>query len=213
MAKFNTFAVLEIGTSALLYFAPTKLNANLVSAGTLNTLAVQYSTAVKWRENLFKGYDLSKDHLRVYKDGNNVLVKHLDPAVITPEFLAKKQLVTMRGEYLYALEMYTMAPIIRTADLLDPSVLPFITDQLGKAKPEEGYYPNAIQEYAFISGIETDTAYQELSMRVETVGLIRLRAQAIFDKYARMINIATTKAECSLALNKAHEERYMNALV
>lgn len=208
----NTYIVQDIATFAVLLVAPSRLNANYISRGILNSTAIQYSTAVPWRANIFKGFNLKDDLMQMHKTKNrHVIPRKMPEDLITPLFLQNRELAKMRSTYLYALEQYTLSNTVRAEDILDPQMLPFITDQISKCDPSTNTYTDAVKEYAYISNIEVSVAYQEWSMRLETAGLVRLRGQALFDKYAYQIINAVKIEECAEALNSAYHDYYMKA--
>lgn len=211
--KQNTYLVIDTDSNSVLYFAPSKLTANIVSRGLLNTMALEIPTAHPWREDVFKGIDKINDHIRLINKNGRPAVKFLELEKRTSAYIQKKELATLRGKYIYGLELFSMSNIIRVTDLLDESLLPFINQQLEKSNPETESFSPALQEYATLLGITPENAYYDLSMRAETAGLIRIRAQAIFEKYSTIINQSSEEADFFKALNDAYYDQLGKATV
>jgi len=213
MLPDNTVLVKDIDTNAILYVARSLTNANAVNLGIINSLVIVLPTSLEHRrKGLLDGVNL-EDDLQLYQGRKYVSLRPLPLHLLTGQHRARRALAQLRGKYLFSLEVYFSGQLNRTVDFFDPELKSFIGHELLKCKPENEVYSDAIHEYAFISEINVQTAYQELLMGFETAGVIKLRNYALFKKHAMIFNSLHTAEELDLAMKNALDDLLYKARI
>lgn len=67
-----------------------------------------------------------------------------------------------------------------------------------------------VKEYGRITGVESESAYRELKMRVDSYMVQRMRVYAQFEVCKRRINQASTDGECKEVLGEMMRDTYVN---
>lgn len=178
-----------MGHSSVLCKARSATSATATVKGLFNTTARLLPVDVRQFSHLKNIAWDSEHYILEINSEITPLANHL----ITEEYLELKNLSIMRNEFHWVLETRLQEGINRVYDYYDSSLESFLISELDKCNVEANYFTDSIYEYAAIAEVDVATVYQELSMRTKTAGLIRLRNKAIYDKYTRLINTATTK--------------------
>jgi hypothetical protein len=69
----------------------------------------------------------------------------------------------------------------------------FLWRELDACRPESGFYTQSIIEWATLSDVSPNTAYQELKLKAESRGLQYIRNHAVHQKYVFLLNQEKTK--------------------
>lgn len=125
---------------------------------------------------------------------------------ITPEWRDYRKFLLQKNWHLGWWEFRVRRQLARVNDFFGNSDLaPFLLDQLNKCNPEEGYYTQAINEWAHIQDVSPSIAYSELKLKHEGRGLAFLRVHAIYEKYTRIITTSKNIDELKKNFNDAFE--------
>lgn len=122
----------------------------------------------------------------------------------TEEFLLRKRLAKARGIALYSIELFMERYLNRTHDFYDSSLDSFLAYSLlasGQDSP-------AVKEYAAIQEIPLLAAYNELKLRLENHGMMRLKNFATFKKYVHRINTKATQEDIEAELQAIRSENF-----
>jgi hypothetical protein len=149
-------------------------------------------------------FDSTVYYISGYKD-----IHKAPDHIITPEYLELKRLTKLRNSYLWAFEQRLQEGLGRAYDYFDDNLEAFLISELNKCKPDEGYYTDAIYEYAAVAGVDINTVYQELYLRSQTNGLIRLRNKAFYDKGVIALNSAKTEEELKYQYGKVLDDAFV----
>lgn len=204
----NLIGVIDQENKAVLCFTKTVTCANSVSLGFVNGHVFVYPSSLPWRAKEIESLDLKKP-LMLLEGKFTELPEHL----ITEKYLQQRELATLRALYINSLEVYFKGYMARTQITIDDSVYSFMHQELQTSDPKTDTYANGIIEYAAISDISNESAYQELKLFLDSVGLIKLRNMAWYNKYVRIINSLTTREQMKAAFAKIYNEIYKKALI
>jgi hypothetical protein len=196
--------LVETNHNSVLYKCKSFTSGNATARGLLNT-AVRFIPVKLLRYSSLKTIDWAKEFYTMDIKGT---IEPMPEYLITDDYLKLKYIASVRAECLWALELYLQEGISRVIDYYDDNLSAFLVAELNKCNPAEDYYTDAIHEYADIAEIEPKYVYQEMSMTVNTAGLVRLRNKAIYDKYVIKFGSANSREECDELIKQALEDAY-----
>ena len=202
--QHNHSYIVEVGYGTILCKSRSVTSANATVKGLFNT-AIRMIAVQLNQFSHFTNIDFDNKHFKVDLRGE---VEELSPHLVTPEFLELKRIAKLRNEFLWALELRLQEGIYRLQDYYEPTLEAFLLSELTLCDPETGTYTDALHEYANISEVDVETVYQELTMKSRTAGIIRLRNKALYDKYVRKMNTASTKEELLIIMKGALDDAY-----
>jgi hypothetical protein len=78
--------------------------------------------------------------------------------------------------------------------------------QLAKCNPEKNEYSTGVVRYAQTVGMSNEEAYTELSLEVDTIHAIKLRAYANVKKYENLIREVSTKEQADTLLEEIQQK-------
>jgi hypothetical protein len=123
-------------------------------------------------------------------------VTDMDANLVTPEWIAKKQLAKSRLLAIWLLEQKIERYITRAKFFTgDEYLVPFMQEEFKKCDFDNGVYSDAIIEWASIAGMTPGEAYHVLSNRVASSNLIVSRLHALWFKYVNKINLLNNSEE------------------
>lgn len=177
-----------------------------VNQGLINGLAVIYKN-----NELTDGINLNDPDV-VYRYDNNMFLVHDQP--ISAEWLEERVLVLKRIEVFARMQDLVYKRLSRIDDHIGVGIMEgFVWSELNKCKPDEGYYTHAIEEWAHITDTPIETAYQELLIRSQGIGLVVLRTQATYLKYVTIINQCKSITELEYEYKCFFEQIYKVAKI
>jgi hypothetical protein len=190
----DLYMVIDCNTYGVLCFARTPAAANSVSLGFINSLSEMLPYSLPKREKMLKeqNLDLANDVLKVFKGNLFPLDEHLQ----TPVFLEQRRIARLRAAYIYSLETHLKKFTVRSNLQFDPENTVYLMEQIRRSNPANDEFALGIHEYAAIHDIEPAVAYQEISMILDTNGLIKTRSVAVYNKYVQKFNECTTDDQC-----------------
>lgn len=163
-----------------------------VNQGLINGLTVMYN-----KNELTNSINLNDPNI-VYRYDNGVFSVYNEQ--IPSEWLQERTLVLKRLEIFARMQDLVYKRLSRIDDHIGVGIMEgFVWSELNKCKPDEGYYTHAIEEWAHITDTPIETAYQELLIRSQGIGLVVLRTQATYLKYVTTIN------QCKSIVELEHE--------
>jgi hypothetical protein len=204
----DLIGVIDQENKAVLCFTKTITCANSVALGFVNGHIFVYPSSLAWRAKELESIDLKKPLMLTERT-----LRQLPEHLITDKYLKQKEVATLRALYINSIEVYFRGFTARTHINLDDSVFSFIQQEIQLSNPKTDEYTNGIMEYAAISDISNESAYQELKLFSNSVGLIKLRNMAWYNKYVAIINKLTTRDEMRSAFAKIYSEIYTKALI
>ena len=89
----------------------------------------------------------------------------------------------------------------------------YLAYEMGKCRPKQKKFSIAVREYAEISGIAYDVAFQELRMHLDSDSSFALRTFAYFQKFSQMVNQEVALDEMEAVLLAAQKEMIRNASI
>jgi hypothetical protein len=202
------YLVVDLENSGVLYSAPTLTNALNVTAGILNVGILQLPLHREYFAPLNQ-YDYDNDMLESTKGRH---VQPLPTERITEHFLRRREEAKSRGKYLVSIEMlFTMCR--ERATLSYPSEISAEVDiELGRCRPQEGYYTQGIHEYANVQRVDVSVAYEELKFLVNGARLVKLRNFGLYRRYVQIIN-SCPLSDLEKNYQLAIDEVYYNAKI
>jgi hypothetical protein len=78
--------------------------------------------------------------------------------------------------------------------------------QLTKCNPKNNEYSTGVVRYAQTVGMSNEEAYTELSLEVDTIHAVKLRAYAIAKKYENLIREVSTKQQADALLEQIQQK-------
>lgn len=207
------YVVVDTDNKFILFFAPSRLTAFMLARGMLNSHAMEFVMHPDWLSGWVENVDRENDMIHLKNAGYPVRISPLPDCQIRDEIMEKRRLLAMRSRYLYDLELLCQVQLTRAANFFDESMVSFVQEQLNLSDPDNDNYAPGIQEYAYINEITPEAAYQELSMRLQSTGMIKLRVQAFYDKYSRVLTTLSDEKEFEKTMTTMKYELYMNSYV
>ena len=209
MVTKDLYLVIDQENKAVLCFTKSLSCANSVSLGFINSQAIMFPSSLAWRSKELEGLDLKTDHLMLNNGNMTILPEHL----VTKKFLENKEVAKLRALYINSLEVYLKIQLVRVNIFNDENVVTHIHREVNASDPAAGSYSAGVLEYANISEITPESAYNELTLMLDSIGLIKLRNMAWYNKYVSIINTLHTREEMKQAFRKIYNDIYTKALI
>ena len=195
-------------TEGVLCESTTPSIAQAVSLGFINsTIKVLPLSFSKFKET-YGHYNFNQ--LDTFYTHQNMQVKEMNPNIVTDKWISTKKLAHLRNNFHSAWEarckqfLQNRNHDFHTLGVFDG----YLWNQIEKCDPTNNYYTQAIQEWASISDVCPDTAYQELKMRAESIALQYIRNHAVYQRYVQLINKETTEKALRGVFSKGMEHLY-----
>ena len=189
--------VVDLENQGILCRAPTSSVANAVSLGFINTTTTVL-LEFPWTKEKSSGVNFDGENWQLMRRGHFVKM----PAdLVTEEWLAKKALAMKRRNFQWAWEGRCIQQLRRAADFHSPGVFEsYVMLQLQECDPISEVWPIGILEWASIHQVTPEMAYQDLKLRMDSLGLMYLRNAALHKKIMEDINKGTSEEEMHEAL-------------
>ncbi len=178
----NTLLLLDLHTGGVLYSTRLREILTGLLAAVLDTLPFSISLDLSPELGQFNFED---DFLQLSPIDR--IFRPMDPALITEEFLQRRQLAQEKGLALRDLQIICEAARDTLTLGVPAEVYADLETELSKYKNSGGDFSPAIVEYASILELSPEVCVQELRMKVESARLIRIRNFAIYQKYLEII--------------------------
>ena len=200
------YLVIDKLNGGVLYSAPTLANASNVSAGILSTAIIQIPL---YREHFssLKKFDFDNEMLHASKERN---IKPLPEKDVTEDFLERRRVAKIRGKYLLGVELVCLLGREKSLFHYPEEISAELEIELNKCRLQDGYFSQAIKEYATVQEIEPEVAYEELRFLVDGARVEKIRNFAFYQKYIRLMNKSPLESleEC---YSRLIDEVFLNA--
>jgi hypothetical protein len=204
----DKYIVVDMETEGVLCESITPSIAQAVSLGFINsTIKVLPLSFSKFKE-MYENYNFNQ--LDIFYTHQNMQVKEMNPNIVTDKWISSKKLAHLRNNFHTAWEarckqfLQNRNHDFHTLGVLDG----YLWNQIEKCDPLNDYYTQAIHEWASISDVPPDTAYQELKIRAESIALQYIRNHAVYQRYVHLINKERTEKEMRKVFRNGMEHLY-----
>lgn len=208
----NMCAVIDTTSRAILAFPQSYTTAVYVAQGIVNSEPVLIPSSLPQVDSEFKQFNLNTDILKLTPK-DDTWVSAMPDMFITKELLERRNIAKLRSNYIYVLEQQFKMQNFRSIIYHDESVAAHLLKALKESDPMTNTFAYEITEYANIQGISPLAAYQELSVMLDSSGLIKIRNFAWFVEYVRKFNSLTTVAELDAEMINAWDSLVRNAYI
>lgn len=143
----------------------------------------------------------------------DVFTSRIVPASFTPSEADLKliKLANLRSLYLHRLEMLLQKYVYRFCSPLEVEMHNYLsTLSLGR---EFNITHPMVLEYSDILNISNVEGYNDLKMRFDSYGLLKIKAFALFEKFKRPLNECYTEQEAKATLEQTKYELYSAAAI
>jgi len=138
-----------------------------------------------------KGYAIPAAELSVAKviKGQKVIFDIQVMETVPEEFTEKRKIANRRQHVLSAIETKLERYAGRVVhSSVDDLFIPHMTVEVNNCKPNEGYYTDALIEYATSSDLTVDQAFQECRMITSSTNITVMRLHAYWKYFIKYIN-------------------------
>lgn len=208
----NMYAVVDTTTRAILAFPNTQITAVYVSQGIVNSEPILIPSSLQTVGEDLEQYNLDTDVLKVAPK-NGSWVELMPDMLITKSLMERRNTAKLRSKYIYILEQQFKIQNARSLLHYDESVNAHLLMELNKCDPTTNTYSYGILEYANIQKIDPSTAYQELTVMLDSSGLIKIRNFAWFMEYVRRFNMHNTKKSLEDEMQNAWDSIVRNSQI
>lgn len=186
--------VIDNHTNGVMCECATYSIAHSVSLGFINSSIKVLPSNLSWQSEEFnKRFNSTELHYQ-HIAGK---IHDMNPALITEEWIALKNLAILRNTWQLIWEtrcnQYLLNRNIEYAHTAEFEG--FLWRELDACKPESDFYTQAIIEWATLSEVSPNTAYQELKLKAESKGLQYIRNHAIHQRFVLLLNRENTKED------------------
>lgn len=208
----NMCAVIDTTSRAILAFPQSYTTAVYVAQGIVNSEPVLIPSSLPQVDSEFKQFNLNTDILKLTPK-DDTWVSAMPDMFITKELLERREIAKIRSNYIYVLEQQFKIQNFRSIIYHDEAVAAHLLKELANSNPSTDTFAYGIVEYANIQGISPLAAYQELSVMLDSSGLIKIRNFAWFVDYVRKFNTLTTVAQLDAEMINAWDSLVRNAYI
>lgn len=186
------FIVVDNNTGGIMCECATASIAHSVSVGFINSTIKALPSNLPWQTEEFNKKFNSNEQYYQFITGK---IHNMNPSLITEQWIALKNLAVLRNGWQLIWETRCNQYLLnRNVEYAHSEKFEgFLWKELDACIPESQFYTQAIVEWAAISDVSPDTAYQELKLKAESKGLQYIRNHAIHQKYVFLLNQETTK--------------------
>lgn len=191
----DKFIIVDMETDGILCESTTPSIAQSVSLGFMNSTIKMLPMSFSRFAEEYGKYNFNQ--LENFYTHQNMKVEKMNPALVTDKWINAKKLAHLRNNFHTAWEarckqfLQNRNHDFHTLGVFDG----YLWNQIEKCDPKNNYYTQAIQEWASISDILPDVAYQELKIRAESIALQYIRNHAVYQRYVQLINKERTEKE------------------
>ena len=205
-----THLVVDIETGLILIGVASASCASAVTLGLLNSM--QFSLPVQFLEKRGNRnrFDFNKD---LYQLILGVEIRRFPKRLARKGLMRKRRLAKLRAEYISALEIYFEQELHRVAEYMPEHLAAYIHSELDYCDPARSHFTRPIEEYAALQEIEVQAAYQELQLKLQSSGMVRLRNYALYEKYMMRMNTCESAPELDAVLKDALDAMLCNAMI
>lgn len=188
--------IYDVSHNGIICSARSYTHANAIASGLINGRIKSWYR----KERLDFDYDFDNANVHYCLTKNNI--GFLDEKFATKEW---RDFRAMMYNKVYCLEYWEFRCkklLSRHQEYFDDSFFAYLASELNKCLPLENVYTDAIYEYADIQKITPESAYQELTMKLESRGILQMRNYATYLKGVRELSQQTTYEDNQATLAK-----------
>lgn len=143
----------------------------------------------------------------------DVFSSRIVPATTTPSDsdLRLMAVAKLRCQYMHRLEMLLQKYIHRFCSPLEVEMHNYLSMLTGNSEFNADH--PVVLEYSDILDISHTEGYNDLKMRLDSYGLLKIKAFALFEKFKRSINECYTEQEAKATLEQTKYELYSAAAI
>jgi hypothetical protein len=176
--------------------------ATAVTLGILNSYTISLPVELLHRKCEWDAYDFNKN---LYQATGRTTFREFPQELVTDDLLERRKLARRRGSYIYCLEVYCRNELNRVSEYMPEQLAAFVHDELNRCDPAANVYTKSIEEYAALQDIEPAVAYQELQLKLQSSGVVRLRNYALQQKFMMSLNACQSKKELDEVITEVFE--------
>jgi hypothetical protein len=156
-----------------------------------NIQCIPLETHHLWARADFKESNFNdfNKHYTIATPGGQRTVQELPESAVDNRFKDLRKEVKIRTEYHALLINIAMAQLALATE--HNGIINFgdtIIYEIQNCRPDENYYTDAVRGYALGSGIDNQSAYDELKLHVDNLSHQRMRNMGIYVKFRNMLN-------------------------
>lgn len=208
--------ITDAETRGILATCPSSTAANRLTLFYPNLTVYHIPTQVKFINDKFLDLDFNDlstiyNCYRMLRDEIVEIAEHQK----TDELLTLRNEIRIRIAFMLYLEAVCFDETKVVVDYIGFELLsPWLIDQLNKCDPSQNIYTDSIRDLAAYNEISENNYYQELRMKVDSVGVTMLKNQAIWLKYSELLCKTTATIESQTAvIMAARNELIVNSFV
>ncbi len=202
--------VVDTETGLILTSVDSASCASALPLGLLNSVAFSLPRQFLGKKRGRNGFDFDKD---LYQLIVGIEISRFPKKLMRDDLKRNRKLARMRGEHIYALELYFEGELHRIAEYMPEHLVSYIQSELDKCNPAQNCFTRPVEEYAALQEIDVNVAYQELQLKLQSNGMVRLRNYALFEKYMMVMNTCEDEKELDAVLKIALEAMFNRAMV
>lgn len=190
----DRFIVVDRLSNGILCESATPSVAHSVSMGFINSSVKILPNSLPWAHDRYcHDYNSINDHYEFRK----MSIFPLSEELISQDYIKMRKLALARNTAHQSWEVKCKQFLHnKNHDYHGLSLLSgYLYNELDKCDPRNNNYTPAIHEWATISEVPVDVAYQELKIKSQSIGLQYLRNHAIYHKYVILINKCQEKSQ------------------
>lgn len=188
------YLLVSIKNNCVYTYTPRRIMATALADGHTDIII---KTATK---SSFSSYALFTDRTFFYDkvkklDDKTTKFTDVDIENVSIEWRQLREQLFLRQNAFVQWETLTANALTSRNKYMWPEFGSYMEVELLKCSPELGQYTPAVEEYARILEMPIDQAFKELKLKIESDTNIKIRIQALAEKWKRRINQGTTAEE------------------
>jgi hypothetical protein len=184
-----------------------------VTLGILNSVVLALPVGIPHLKGRWDEHDFDKDLYKAdFSPGSGLRFQKFPPELIRDDLLRNRKLAARRGYYIHSLEIRCEDQLARTAEYMPDNLAAFLHDELRDCDASRNVFATSIQEYADLSGIDPQAAFQELRLKLKSSGLVSLRTYALQQKFMMKMNACETEEEFGKVFAEFFDATFFKAL-
>src|SRR6266480_6076131 len=202
--------VADLETGLIYAPVPSGSCATALTLGLMNSAAFSFPVQMPLRKDEWDACDFENDLYQLLQASE---VRPFPKNLVRQDLMRRKSLAKLRATYLYGLEIHFQRELHRIAEYMPDDLVSFVHNELNHCDPGNGKYTKAIEEYAALQEIDVDVAYQELRMKLQSNGMVKLRNYALYEKYMMQMNSCVTRGQLNAVLDAVLVARTRSAAI
>jgi hypothetical protein len=187
--------------------------ANAVTLGILNSYVLALPVEIPHLKNNWDACDFDKDLYQAqFSVASGLRFVKFPEALIREDLLRNRRLASRRAYYIHSLEVRCRDQLVRTAEYIPDNLAAFLHDELRDCDPAQNVFARSVEEYAEISGIDAQAAWQELRLKLKSRGLVGVRTYALQQKFMMKMNACESEEDFANVFAEFFDAIFLKAL-